>query len=134
MEEIGPEIKRSKALRYPESFKREVVNEHLRTGIPKAHLQLKYGIKFKSAIFHWMKEQGYLPTPGNNPNLGLINKLNLAKKSKNTSSSLSELENKIALLERQLEDERLRTELYKRMVEIAEREYKIPIRKNSNTK
>jgi len=134
MEEIGPEVKRSGVLRYSEAFKRQVVEEHLRTGIPKAHLQTKYGIKFKSAIFQWMREQGYVSRSGNNPNLGLINKQELAKKHLPKDSKTLELEAKIKLLERQLEDERLRTEMLNRMVDLAEKTYKIPVRKNSNTK
>jgi hypothetical protein len=35
---------------------------------------------------------------------------------------------------RQLEDERLRSEMYLRMIEIAETEYKVPIRKKPGTK
>jgi hypothetical protein len=58
----------------------------------------------------------------------------LAKKSASKSSSASELENQIALLNRQLEDERLRSKMYERMIEIAEQEHKISIRKKTNTK
>lgn len=41
---------------------------------------------------------------------------------------------RIRELERQLSEQQLQCEMYKRMIEIAEKEYKIPIRKNSNTK
>ena len=135
MEKIVVATQRAKTIHYSEAFKREIISEHLRTGIPKDHLQKKYGIKFKSAIFEWMKALGYAQTNGNNANLGLINRPELAKKtSKNPPSSLSELENEIALLKRRLEDEQLRAQMYNRMIDIAEKEYKISIRKNSNTK
>ena len=41
---------------------------------------------------------------------------------------------KIKLLELRLEEEKLKTEMYSRMVEIAEKDLNIPIRKKYNTK
>jgi hypothetical protein len=60
----------------------------------------------------------------------------LPKKSKNQKAVSSDraLELEIKLLKRQLEDERLRSEMLNRMVDLAEKTYKIPVRKNSNTK
>ena len=45
-----------------------------------------------------------------------------------------QLEEKIKELERQLEDEKLRSEAYQRIIEKAEKELKVPIRKKPNTK
>lgn len=41
---------------------------------------------------------------------------------------------RIKELERLLEDEQLRSEAYRRMIDIAEKEYHVPIRKKPNTK
>lgn len=41
---------------------------------------------------------------------------------------------RICELERQLEEQRLLSEMYNRMIELAEKEYKISVRKNSGTK
>ena len=41
---------------------------------------------------------------------------------------------RIKELERQLEDEQLRSDAFNRMIDIAEKELQIPIRKKSNTK
>ena len=46
----------------------------------------------------------------------------------------AELEARIKHLEQCLEDEKLRCMMYSRMIDIAETEYKIPIRKKPNTK
>ncbi|OYZ29813.1 MAG: hypothetical protein B7Y24_14455 [Sphingobacteriales bacterium 16-39-50] len=58
------------------------------------------------------------------------------KKSSTTNPDSSEatLLARIKQLERQLEDEQLRSEAYNKMIDIAERELNIPIRKKSNTK
>src|SRR5688572_2976762 len=44
---------------YSEEFKRRVIEEYLRTGVPKMDLLRKYGIKTKSGIQRWMKKFGY---------------------------------------------------------------------------
>jgi hypothetical protein len=46
----------------------------------------------------------------------------------------AEQEARIKDMERRLEDEKLRSMMYSRMIDIAEKEYKIPIRKKPNTK
>jgi hypothetical protein len=44
------------------------------------------------------------------------------------------LQSRIKLLEKQLAEEKLRSEAYARVIEIAENELKIPLRKKINTK
>lgn len=62
----------------------------------------------------------------------------LATKKQNISadhhSSSHELEKRIKKLERLLADEQLRSEAYQRIIDIAEKEFHIPIRKKPNTK
>ena len=120
--------------RYSEAFKRSVVEDYLASGLPKERIQLKHGIRSKSAIHLWMKAFGYTNAAEKTVNLDLLNQISLAKKPVSKPSCTSELEAKIKLLERQLEDEQLRSEMLNRMVDLAEKTYKIPVRKNSNTK
>ena len=54
--------------------------------------------------------------------------------STNLPGDHAELQKRIRQLERQLEDEKLRTEAYKRIIAKAEQELKISIRKKHNTK
>jgi len=115
---------------YSDSFKLKLINEYLRTGDPKEQIQRRYGVYSNSAIQKWMKKLGYT-----DPYLKLeVKNYPQVSKPDPKSTSANELEAKIKLLERQLEDERLRVEMYTRMIDLAEEKYKISIRKNSNTK
>ena len=116
---------------FNEAFKRKVCDEYLRTGIPKTHLLAKYNIKNRSAIQSWLKQLGYTDIYQKVPYLDIKTHLDLAnrKTNKQTPATGQSLENRVKELERLLEDEQLRSEAYKRMIDIAERELNIPIRK-----
>ena len=122
---------------YSEAFKRSVIDEYLVSGLPKLIVQRKHGIKFKSAIVTWMRQLGYAGADRKVSILRLSNQLELAKKytpEQPPSKDAKALENRIKELERQLEDEKIRTEMLSRMIDIAETEFKVPIRKKPNTK
>lgn len=117
--------------RYSEAFKRKVIEEYLATGTPKQHLLDKYGIMYRGAFQAWMPALGYvdiyrLPKPS---------KLLAAYRlSKPKEEDVLALQQRIKQLERELEDEKLRAEAYARLIELAEREQGISIRKKDNTK
>lgn len=135
MEQKRDKLGRLSPTEYSESFKRGVIEEYLLTGIPKLHLQKKHGIKFKSGIATWMKALGYLDVHRNISNLATIKAADLPKKHRPEPLSTEQaLELEIKRLKLQLEDEQLRTEMLNRMVDLAEKTYKITVRKNSNTK
>jgi transposase len=126
---------------YSESFRRKVIEEYLGSNVSKMSLLRKYDIKMKSGIQRWMKLYGYEEKPysykekqpavlifTSTSSYALVRKMNTGKANK------KELEEKIRELERQLQDEKLRSEAYVRMIEKAEKELKIPIRKKSNTR
>jgi transposase len=119
---------------FSEIFKRRIIEEYLKTGEAKEQVQLRYGIRGNSAIQKWMKILGYTDPYQKGVNLEVTTDSPVAKQSIPKSSETSELEAKIKLLEKQLENERLRSEMYNRMIDLAEKTYKIPVRKNSNTK
>src|ERR1700751_975653 len=119
---------------YDREFKRKVIEEYLTTGCTKMFLLRKYNIQFKSAIQTWMRTLGY-NDPGSHPQkfkFGQIIFTSLAKEKQNTKPT--ELQKRVLELERQLEDEKLRSEAYARMIEKAEKELKISIRKKTGTK
>ena len=119
---------------FDESFKRKVVEEYLATGCSKMELQRKYNIRCKSGIHTWMTKLGYTDThAGQRRKLAVLNKPSLPIQNKSQISP-GDLEKRIKELERQLEDEKLRSEAYLRMIDKAEKELKIPIRKKPNTK
>jgi len=129
--------KRAPMIAYSEVFKRNVIDKYLVTGLPKLIVQRKHGIKFKSAIVTWMKQLGYANECQKASVLRLTNQLELTKKfnpEQSHPADVKALEKKIRELEKQLEDEKIRTGMLSRMIDIAETEFKVPIRKKPNTK
>lgn len=117
---------------FDETFKRKVIEEYLETGCCKIELLKKYNIHFKSAIQTWMRRLGYTdPHSVQKIKFGRIIAPTL---STNSSNDTSELQKQIRQLEKQLQDEKLRSEAFERIIEKAEQELKIPIRKKRNTR
>ena len=117
--------------RYSEAFKRKVIEEYLETGTPKQRLLIKYGISYKGAFQAWMPALGYvdirrLPKPAK--------ELVAYTLSKPKEEDIEALRRRIKELQRELDDEKLRVEAYARLIELAEREQGISIRKKGNTK
>lgn len=119
---------------FSESFKRSVVHQLNNGLISKEEARRRYGIKSKSGILLW--QRNYQKYGRCSLNLPIDTLLLKPKKQLLAAPSLSEatLLARIKELERQLEDEQLRSEAYNRMIDIAERNLNIPIRKKSNTK
>lgn len=113
---------------YNPSFKRKVVNEFLEGKLTKIELRRKYKIGGKSAILTWMRELGY-------------SDYNSWPKKVKFSTSMAPIDkNKLDLerenreLRRKLEDEKLRSEAYLRIIEKAEEELKISLKKKFSSK
>ena len=96
----------------------------------------KYNIRFKSGIQKWMRHYNYedihvkaryLPT-------ATLPSLTAKKTTLLDGDATQALEKRIKELERLLEDEQLRSEAYNRIIDIAEKEFNLPIRKKPNTK
>jgi transposase-like protein len=118
---------------FSESFKRQVIEEYLSGMTTQAALQRKYDIRGKCAILNWRRQLGYYKAVTEDvANLGGSIAFTVTKKKE--VKSLSELQQRIKELERQLEDEKLRAEAYCRIIDKAEKELKIPIRKKPDTK
>jgi hypothetical protein len=118
---------------FDESFKRMVIEEYLATRCSKSELLRKYNIRFKGALQAWMQKLGY--TKVDLPRrvkfeVGLP--LSLPMPTKNVN--VQELQKRIQELEHQLQDEKLRSEAYARIIDKAEKELKVSIKKKPNTK
>ena|ERR1700678_3020604 len=107
-------------IRYSEEFQHEVCLEYLTGRFTKAELQNRYGIRGKSRLFTWLKKFGYIAQNSIKP---------MSKSKANVKRSQQQKDRK-----NELEDARLKAEIYSKMIEIAEQQYKIKIRKNFNTK
>jgi transposase len=118
---------------YSEAFKRQVIQEYLAGGITQAALQRKYDIRGKCSILMWRRNLGYCgEDTGGVCNLGTIKPIEVTQKKE--VKSVNELQQRIKELERQLEDEKLRAEAYARIIDKAEKDLKIPLRKKPGTR
>ena len=113
---------------YSISFKLSVVQEYETTKVSLGFLQRRYGIQGSYTVKRWIEKYG---------NVDVSNKsLDFMEKSKD--QELLELQQKVRLLERkntrlekELELKDMKAEFFDMMIDIAEKEYNIAIRKNT---
>lgn len=117
---------------YDDQFKHQVISEYLETKCSKMSLLRKYNIHSKSAVQRWMKKYGYQDIYQEKINKFAITNTSMARNKQ--GEDIRDLQSKIKLLEKQLEIEKLRSKAYARVIEIAEQDLKIPLRKKYNTK
>ena len=117
-------------------IRKEAVREYLVDGIPYRALAEKYGVN-RTTINKWvLVHQGIHNIPRSHKQVSYdLQQKTLGKKSKQVvKEHQSDLEKKIELLEKQLEWERLRSLALDTMINVAERELNIDIRKKPGTK
>ena len=117
-------------------IRKEAVREYLEDGIPYRALAKKYGVT-RTTINRWvLVHQGIYDIPRSQKQISYdLQQKTLGKKSKQVvAEHQSELEKKIELLEKQLEWEKLRSLALDTMINVAERELQIDIRKKPGTK
>ena len=126
--ETGKEYVKRTQRDYTLSFKLQVVTE-IENGELSTHGACrKYGIQSRSTVVMWLRKHGTFDwenqTPSNMP--------------KSESQKLLELEQEVkllkkqkAFLEKQVERSDKKAIIFDMMINIAEKEYNIPIRKNS---
>lgn len=114
---------------YSDEFKRSICEEYLNGTSSKMEVQRKYRIGFKSAIVTWLRKFGYVDQPTSD--YRAVCTLDFMGKS---NKDIQALERKIKLLEQQLADAELKAVVYDKLIEVAERDLNISIRKKRNTK
>lgn len=108
---------------YSDSFKLGVVMRVANGQLTKDQARIDYKIGGKSTILEWMRKFGYCSeTTMDKP---------MAKPDGKSESE--QLKKKVRQLEKQLQNERIRSEFYRTMIDVAERELGISIRKKSDT-
>lgn len=121
-------MKRKKLQSYSEEFKWKVVQDVLSGKYNKEEARKVYGIASNCAILYWMREfSGHLDY--RKPGLPLKGLKEIAP-----MKELSGQEKRIRELEAELKREKYRANLWQKMVEIAEQEQGIQIRKKSGAK
>ena len=117
-------------------IQKEAVREYLVDGIPYRSLAKKYGVS-RSTINKWvLVHQGIHDIPRCHKQVSYdLQQKKLGKRSKQPVHQLqSDLEKKITVLEKQLQWEKLRSMALDTMINVAERELHIEIRKKPGTK
>ena len=113
---------------YSDEFKWKVVQEVLSGKFTKEGARKFYEIKSNSAILYWMRKfSGNTNYRLGGQPLGTTNEMSKMKE-------LSEKEIRIKELEKELKREKLRADLWKEIVEIAEKQLNIDIRKKYGAK
>jgi transposase len=120
---------RRKVNHFTDEFKFMVIQEYLNTDISHRELKKKHGVSGNSSISNWMRKFG-----GNKVTDEQISIQKAMSKEEDKTPQERKLEAKIKELEKALEQERLRTLALNTMINIAERDLKISIRKKSGTK
>lgn len=114
---------------FTDEFKLKVVQEYLQTDQSSKLIMEKYNIRGNQCIWNWMRKFGLSYPPEDQVKIAS----QMTKESNKTPQEL-ELEQKLKILEKDLEHEKLRTRALNTMIDIAEKELKISIRKKSGAK
>jgi transposase-like protein len=127
-EEIGREYVRRTSKNYSMSFKLQVVQEVERGSISATEASKRYGIQGSHTVVCWIRKYGSFDWD----NQTLLNM------PKSKDQKLLELEQRVkllekqkAFLEKQVENADKKAIFFDMMIDMAEKEFRIPIRKNS---
>jgi len=122
----------------------KIIQEMISSGCTKRAIWKKYTgqDEEKGQLLRWMNKLGYSPyRPKKKATLGEANlpmtkriKFKPNKKSSEQEFELLQMQKRIFELEKQLKDAQLKAIAYSTMVDIAEKEFNIPIRKKLSTK
>ncbi len=107
-----------------DELKMEVLNEYLTTNASQRELMQKYHFGGNNNITRWMLKFGLTA-----PDKEQIITHSVMSKEVEKSAKEKELEARIKQLEKDLEFEKLRVRALDIMIDIVEKDYKIPIRK-----
>ena len=110
--------------KYSETFKWQVVQEILTGKLTKEAARVAYGIKSNCAILYWMRK--YSGNEDYRHEHSLTNNLTAM----HTSKEQYELKERIKQLEEELRRANLRADLWQTMIEVAEKQLKIDIKKS----
>jgi len=119
---------------YSEEMKKEAVFRVLSGEMRKAEAEREYGIRGGQTLDKWMERYGRGILSEHKQ---LLEGMGTRKKRTTASEEVSEAEElrkRMKELERELEAANLRAEAYSLMIDLAEKELKVAIRKKSGTK
>ena len=115
-------MKEGMCVQFPEAFKLHVVEEVETGRITQSDAGRKYGILGHSTILKWCRKYGKTPKMGG------------AKVMQDNKFELLRQANEIKALKQELEDARFKNMVLETLVDVAERELRVPIRKKYGAK
>lgn len=114
--------------KFTEEDKMSIVSEYVSGGRPAQEIVEKYHISSRQVLFNWMdkyvNERELVSLPENEEDM--------AKRT--PEERIHELEAENQRLSKALKLEKLRSEAYSTMIDLAEKTFNIPVRKKSGTK
>jgi transposase-like protein len=113
----------------PDEVKLQVVTEYISSDITREELKVKYGFTGGANIDRWMKQFGV-----KKPSVNEITQFKEMSKVGDKTKEDKVLEDKIKELEKQLAHAKLKARALDAMIDIAEKEFDIQIRKKSGPK
>jgi hypothetical protein len=139
MSKLNKEFEVKKIFRFSDDQKRSIIEDYLRSGETKQAIWKKYTGRDEEhgMILHWMRRYGYVCDRGKKRIFAF--KKRPMKAISKPQMQASEFENlqlkrRILELEKQLKESEMKGIAWQTMVEIAEREFNISIKKKFNTK
>lgn len=137
---MGKKIIQKSGQYFSEAEQRQIIEEYQKSGCSKEEIWQKYtGKSDHGRLLKWMRNLGY-SDKYRDDNSAKINRFAFMSKPKKKVNQVAEnfetrqLKKRIIELESQLKDAELKAIAFSTMVDIAEEEFKIPIRKKLNTK
>lgn len=121
---------------YSIDLKHQICKDHIEKGLSLRECVDKYNLSCHSWVHDWLRKLGYIAGTNRRTRsayIGIENFKTLPNKPKK-KRLLTPDQERIEFLKKELEDAKLLAEGYRRMIEIAETELKIPIRKKPNTR
>jgi transposase len=115
--------------KFSDDLKRKIVEEYVTTDQSQSDLMRKYKIRGNGSINYWMRTFEISKPTQQEIDIQLI-----MKKEANKSKRELELEAENEQLKKDLDTERFRLKVLNKMIDIIERDLKIPVRKKPGTK
>ena len=121
---------------YSQELKHQICKDHIDNHLSLRECVDKYHLSCHSLVHDWLRKLGYVVGHDRRSRSAYLSVENFQILPDNQRKLIpaSVEQQQIALLKKELEDAKLLAEGYRRMIEIAETELKIAIRKKPNTK
>jgi transposase-like protein len=120
---------RRKVKRSPDELALKIAVEYLTTEISQSELKKKYGFSSTNNIYRWISKFGL-----SSPNEEEMKLKKVIKKQRPQTTKELKLESEIAILKKELEQERLKSLALSTLIDVAERDLNISIRKKGGAR